>query len=89
MGKENFDSFESPDEGVRLDSAYKLISELGAMQEKNVRFDKATLDELKEKIMELEDLQTAFGSAAPKEIGIALVKLRHIKSKHMESLETV
>ncbi len=86
MAKEfDFEGLDSVAEGVNLRAANKLIEDLEAMRAKDIPVDKLTLKELQGKIKELMDLQTAFGSAAPKEIGVALAKLRNI---HTQELET-
>ncbi len=87
MAKEfDFEGLDSVTEGVNLRAANNLIDDLEAMRAKNIPIDKLTMKELQGKIKELMDLQTAFGSASPKEIGVALTKLRNIQNQELEEI---
>jgi hypothetical protein len=85
MGKEyDIESLDSATEGVNLRKADQLISDLEQMKQRGIEMDKNTMKELRAEMQNLMDLQTSFGKAAPKEIGVRLVKLRNIHNAHME-----
>jgi hypothetical protein len=89
MAKEfSFEGLDPAAEGVNLEKANKLISDLTEMGKRGVSIDKATLKELQEEMQVLMDLQTSFGKSAPKKIGFALAQLRNLHNTYMEG-ETV